>query len=159
VTGDPGRTFFALAGGVYAVRGGKLLMLERKSAFMNGFWSVPGGMQDPGEEPQETALRELYEEAGLRPSGPVELVAAVHLKGYGMEILSLRFAAPCEAGDVRISDEHTGWGWFDPLEYREQHLSDAAIARWRKQSEEDAFSALSNRAGLDAFLAWNARSR
>jgi len=157
MTTEPERTFFALAGGVYAMRDGRILMLERVSTFMGGFWSVPGGMQDPGESPRETAVRELFEESGLRPSGPVEAVTTVHLKGYGMDILSVRFAAPCEDGEVQISNEHARWGWFDPLEYRAQHLSDAEIERWRALSEADAFSARSNRAGLDDFIAWRAR--
>ncbi len=157
MTTDPPRTMFALAGGVYAIRGGKILMLERVSAFMGGFWSVPGGLQDPGETPRETAIRELHEESGLRPSGPVELVTTAHLKGYGMDILSVRFAARCEDGDVAISNEHARWGWFDPLDYRAEHLSDAAIARWRARSDADAFSALANRAALDDFIAWSAR--
>lgn len=158
MTSDPPRTMFALAGGVYALRGGKVLMLERVSTFMGGFWSVPGGMQDPGETPRETAVRELFEESGLRPSGTVELVTTAHLKGYGMDILSVRYAAPCEAGDVTISNEHAGWGWFNPLEYRVQHLSDAEIARWEARSPEDGFSARANRAALDDFLEWQRRT-
>jgi 8-oxo-dGTP pyrophosphatase MutT (NUDIX family) len=116
-------------------------------------------MHEAGEHPRETALRELYEEAGLRPSGPVELVTTVHLKGYGMDILSVRYTAPCEDGEVQISNEHARWGWFDPFEYRAQHLGDAEIERWRAQGETDGFSALSNRAGLDDFIAWQQRRR
>ena len=38
--------------------------------------SFPGGLQDPGETLQETALREAFEEIGLDPSG-VEVVGAL----------------------------------------------------------------------------------
>ncbi|MEZ4504153.1 MAG: NUDIX domain-containing protein [Dehalococcoidia bacterium] len=148
------RTMFALAGGVYAFRGGKLLMLERRGTFMGGFWHIPGGMQDPGETPRETAERELFEETGLRPSGPLELVTATHIHGYDMDILSVRYAARCDEGEVRISDEHAAWGWIDPLEYRAQHLSDEAIAGWETRSATDGFSARANRDALDELLAW-----
>ena len=38
--------------------------------------SFPGGLQDPGESLQETALREAHEEIGLDPSA-VELLGAL----------------------------------------------------------------------------------
>jgi 8-oxo-dGTP diphosphatase len=32
-------------------------------------WGLPGGHIEPGEEPEDTARRELFEETGLRVSG------------------------------------------------------------------------------------------
>src|SRR5215813_9247740 len=49
---------YRLVAGVYAMRDGHILMLERASGMMIGFWSVPGGHVDPGETPQEAAVRE-----------------------------------------------------------------------------------------------------
>jgi 8-oxo-dGTP diphosphatase len=145
---------YRLAAGVYAMRGGQILMLERAAGMMIGFWSVPGGLVDPGENPRETAARELFEEAGITPTGPLWLVTIVPLKGYGMDLLSLRYAAWCDIGEVRLSHEHSGWRWFDPAAYRAMHLSDAVAERWRQSSDDDAFNVLSNRAGLDDFLRW-----
>jgi 8-oxo-dGTP pyrophosphatase MutT (NUDIX family) len=145
---------YRLAAGVYAMRGGQILLLERAMGMMIGFWSVPGGIVDPGERPQEAAVRELFEEAGLTPTGPLWLVAAVPLQGYGMDLLSLRYAGPCDAGDVRLSHEHSGWQWCDPAVYRTTHLCGIEVERWRRSSEADAFNVLSNRDGLDAFLRW-----
>jgi hypothetical protein len=33
-------------------------------------------------------------------------------------------------------------------------LSDAEVERWQRSSDADAFTVLSNRDGLDAFLRW-----
>ena len=60
---------YRLAAGVYAMRGGQILMLERARGVMLGFWSVPGGIVDPGAPPEEAAARELCEEAGITPTG------------------------------------------------------------------------------------------
>ncbi|SRR6266536_601187 len=38
---------YRLAAGVYVMRGGQILMLERARGMMTGFWSVPGGIVDP----------------------------------------------------------------------------------------------------------------
>lgn len=145
---------YRLAAGVYAMRGGQILLLERAAGMMIGFWSVPGGLVDPGETPPQAAARELFEEAGLSPTGPLWLVTVVPLKGYGMDLLSLRYACWCEAGDVRLSHEHSDWRWMDPAAYRTTHLSDAAVERWWQTSEDDAFNVLGNRDGLDEFLHW-----
>lgn len=145
---------YRLAAGVYAMRGSQILMLERAKGMMTGFWSVPGGLVDPGETPREAATRELLEEAGLIPTGPLWLVTAVPLKGYGMDLLSLRYACRCDEGTVQFSDEHSGWHWFEPAVYRPTHLSDAEVERWRRSSDADAFNVLRNRDGLDDFLHW-----
>jgi 8-oxo-dGTP pyrophosphatase MutT (NUDIX family) len=145
---------YRLGAGVYAMRGTQILMLERAAGIMIGFWSVPGGIVDPGETPMQAAARELLEEAGLRPTSPLWLVTVIPLWGYGMDMLGLRYACRCDEGDVRLSHEHSNWGWFDPEEYRATHLSDAAIERWRQSSPAEALNVLRNRDGLDEFLRW-----
>ncbi len=42
---------------------GRLLLVQRKD---NARWAIPGGIAEVGQTPAEAALRELWEEAGLR---------------------------------------------------------------------------------------------
>lgn len=56
-------------GSVEGVAGGASFLLCRRAATLNrhaGQWALPGGRVDPGESAEETALRELDEELGLR---------------------------------------------------------------------------------------------
>lgn len=41
----------------------ELLMLLRKD---NEYWGIPGGAMEPGEQLEETAAREVFEETGMR---------------------------------------------------------------------------------------------
>jgi mutator protein MutT len=46
------------------------LLLTRRAAALRahaGQWALPGGRVDPGESPEQAALRELDEEVGLQP--------------------------------------------------------------------------------------------
>src|SRR5260221_2607207 len=68
------------------------ILLQRRSD--NGQWSLPGGAIDPGEEPADAAIREVWAETGvdMRPerilcvgSGPAYFVCCPN--GDGTDIL------------------------------------------------------------------------
>jgi 8-oxo-dGTP diphosphatase len=45
--------------------GGRILVLRRAGAHGAGMWGLPGGHQEFGETPEDTAARETLEETGL----------------------------------------------------------------------------------------------
>jgi protein-S-isoprenylcysteine O-methyltransferase Ste14/8-oxo-dGTP pyrophosphatase MutT (NUDIX family) len=56
---------------VYALRDEHVLLLRRTTEPNRGLWVAPGGKFDHGESPTECAVREMYEETGLRIQQPV----------------------------------------------------------------------------------------
>ncbi len=87
------------------------LLLIRFRANTDGrtatFWVTPGGEIEPGEEPEEAAAREMYEELGLR----LPLIGPVHHEG-GSEYVHLGervqnedifFASVCERSAPRLA--------------------------------------------------------
>jgi 8-oxo-dGTP pyrophosphatase MutT (NUDIX family) len=150
---------FLVSAGVYLERDGKILILERAAGAMIGFWSLPSGLLDAGESPRDGACRELFEEAGLRPAGPLTLVTVSAFHIYGHDAIRLVYAAEAAAGEVRLSHEHSGAQWIDPLDYRLTHLSDAEIERWRDRDPKDAAIIETVRAAFDEYLIWRATNR
>jgi 8-oxo-dGTP diphosphatase len=59
--------------GCIVVRDGKLLLVRNR----RGFWSTPGGHLDFGESPDVCAVREVFEETGVRVAN-VEFVAVTN---------------------------------------------------------------------------------
>ena len=53
--------YVVAAGGVVIRPDGKFLIIKR-----DGLWDLPKGKQEKGESPEETALREVEEETGLK---------------------------------------------------------------------------------------------
>jgi 8-oxo-dGTP pyrophosphatase MutT (NUDIX family) len=63
------------AGGllVRRMRGRWWLAAIRPAGKPPGVWALPKGLVDPGERPLETALRETFEETGVRAGGDQKL--------------------------------------------------------------------------------------
>ena len=63
------------AGGllVRRMRGRWWLAAIRPAGRRPGVWALPKGLVDPGERPLETALRETFEETGVRAGGDQKL--------------------------------------------------------------------------------------
>lgn len=149
---------YGLGTSVYAERDGKILVLKRATGTAPGAWYTPGGGLDPGETPAACARRELFEETGLEPSGPLSLVGLVPMHVYGTDTFAIAYACECKAGDVRLSHEHSAWRWIEAREYRERHFSQDAIERLRARDPALARLSEAVRDEIDAYLAWRARA-
>ncbi|AKJ64879.1 8-oxo-dGTP diphosphatase [Kiritimatiella glycovorans] len=52
---------------LFVIRGGRILLIHKKRGFGAGKINGPGGRIEPGETPEECALREVEEELRIRP--------------------------------------------------------------------------------------------
>lgn len=112
------------------------------------FWVTPGGEIESGEEPEEAAARELYEELGLRLPliGPVHQESGseyVHL-GERVENEDFFFATVCAreaprlagvtADEIRLMQEMRWWSPADLRDTTEQifpgSLAEIAARVW-----------------------------
>ena len=104
------------AAGLVVKLGNLVLLGKRSNKSLNlpGNWSMPCGMIESGESPENAAKREFFEETGIEPSGQVafldefEMIDNNFFALYSMEIKDLIFPKS-EAID---SIEHDEWGFF-----------------------------------------------
>ncbi len=121
--------------GVMLLNGsGKVFVGQRLDTTLEA-WQMPQGGIDPGEQPLETALRELGEETGIRPEHvsliaeapqefrydlPPELIGKVWKGRYRGQIqrwFLFRFLG--SDNDIRIDTQHPefrAWKWADPAD-------------------------------------------
>lgn len=145
---------FRLSSAVFARREGRILILKRAAGELTGAWYSPGGAVDVGETPEEAAIRELHEEAGIAPTGPLHLIAAVPMHVYGRDSVQLVYACDAEEGEVQLSHEHSGARWIDPREYRDRYFSAEQIARVADASPRAETMVRGVRDALDRYITW-----
>lgn len=92
---------------------GRLFLLLLSS----GRWDFPKGNREKGETELQTAFREVGEETGLTQISVVPGFRRVieynyHRNGRNIHKQVVYLLASTKDHEVRISDEHQGFGWF-----------------------------------------------
>ena len=97
-------------------RDGHILLTRRAD---NGQWCLRSGGLEPGESVEETCIREVFEETGLKVrikrligiySNRDQLV--IYNDGGKFQIVALHFEAEVIDGTLGLSDETTDFGYF-----------------------------------------------
>jgi 8-oxo-dGTP diphosphatase len=92
---------------------GRVLMAERTARQISaGFWELPGGKVDPGETPQQAAVRELAEEIGVQALTVRPWICYEHV--YRTRRLRLFFFRIDRWSGMPIGREGQRIAWVDP---------------------------------------------
>lgn len=117
--------------GVLVKRGDRVLLGRRRCPPGRGKWSIPGGLVELGETVQEAALREVYEETGLRIrlDRLLGVVDYIERDGEGRVrfhyVLVDYLAHAEEPGEVKPSDEFIEVRWVKTSEVKSYDLTDS----------------------------------
>ena len=91
-----------------------------------GAWMIPKGAVEPGEAPQEAALREFEEETGTRLDGVPFALATVRQSG-GKMVEAFAAEGDLDADAIASIDFEMEW---PPRSGRTQRFPEALEARW-----------------------------
>lgn len=143
---------YFLSAATYVERDGKILLLKRAGGEGNGLWWIPGGAVERDERPEDAARRELLEEAGIAPTGPLRVIGVFPQHVYGADTYCVTYACESDEGDVTVSNEHTAARWIDPVDYRVRYFSDAVIASLGDPALRQLVTDI--RDDLDRYIQW-----
>ncbi|MER5866741.1 NUDIX domain-containing protein [Kitasatospora sp. NPDC002040] len=99
------------------------VLLHRRSD--SGRWSIVGGILDPGEQPADGLVREVFEETGLvvEPEALTSVTVSPQLSypnGDRAQYLDLTFRCRRVSGEARVNDDESlEVAWFAPTELPE----------------------------------------
>lgn len=118
---------------------GRVVLVRRGIEPRAGYWALPSGFAECGETIEETAIRECWEETGLR----IELddllgVYSVNSNFYGYLILVL-YSAHVVGGELVAGDDASEACLFAPAELPSDMAFQAhcqALREWRKTIED-----------------------
>ncbi|MFJ4923805.1 NUDIX hydrolase [Streptomyces sp. NPDC088725] len=106
---------------------GRVLLGRRADT---GGWSVIGGIPEPGEQPADTAVREVYEETAVRCEAErIVLVQAMrkpvtYPNGDVCQFMDITIRCRAVGGTARVNDEESlevGWFSVDALPELEEY--------------------------------------
>ncbi len=122
--------------GCIPIHQGRVLLVRNH----RGFWSSPGGHLDFGESPVDAAIRETYEEAGVRVRD-VEFVALTNdvIEATGKHYVTIWFRAIADEPETTIIDtaEIAEARWCDPQSLPEpRHIYFENLIRGRSLPPE-----------------------
>lgn len=109
-----------LASSAIVEREGRFLLVRRRNPPAADLYAFPGGRAEPGETPEETAIRELFEETGLQGNEPrlfetVELLPEDGRPESHFLLSVFRVEAAPETEAV-ADDDALEAGWYLPEE-------------------------------------------
>jgi 8-oxo-dGTP diphosphatase len=99
---------------VFVIKNGQLLLGKRKNIYGSGSWNLPGGHLEKNEKMEDGALRELFEETGLKGERAVFLNLVNDIR-EDEHYLQIGFFVEDFSGEVQVSepDRCERWEWFD----------------------------------------------
>jgi ADP-ribose pyrophosphatase YjhB (NUDIX family) len=106
----------APAAGVILEKKNSIVLVKRRFEPQVGLWGLPAGFMEYGESPEETAIRETFEETGLRVA--IDRLHGAYRGGgvNGPRVVLLIYRARILGGRLRPGDDAEEVGWFPLLE-------------------------------------------
>ena len=102
--------------GALIIKGDKILLVERGKQPLKGYWSIPGGLLEVGEQLADAVVRETKEETGLdvKPVSVVEIFERILRDTKGVaeyHYVLIDYLCKVTGGELKASDDAENVEW------------------------------------------------
>lgn len=116
---------------LFVIRGGRILLIDKKRGHGAGNFNGPGGKLDPGETPRQCAIREVHEELCIEVPEPSFVGELRFQETDGSRIHGFVFRAGRYRGTPRETDEAVPhWFDVDSIPFERMWLDDRMWLPW-----------------------------
>lgn len=112
----------------YLRKNRKTLMIhknKRPDKPFYGMWDAPGGKIEPGESPEQAAVREMREESGLEIKGPRLRAVMTFRNLFGNDWKVHLFSAEDYDGELVSENREGSLRWIDDKDFFSLNLCDS----------------------------------
>ncbi len=119
--------------GILVLHQERALLVQRAMQPERGKWSLPAGFLDRDEDPQQTAIREVWEETGLHVA--IDSLLDVYFNpptGQGGASVFILYQGHVTGGELHAGDDAAAAAFFAAAELPELafHSTQDTIRRW-----------------------------
>jgi ADP-ribose pyrophosphatase YjhB (NUDIX family) len=118
--------------GALIIDGDRILLVERGKEPLKGYWSLPGGVLEPGELLDQAVRREVLEETGLivEPVETIEIFERIMRDSAGRveyHYVLVDYLCRVTGGTLEASDDASRAAWFTRAELPALRLTEGTL--------------------------------
>ena len=118
--------------GALILRRNSILLVQRGRNPLKGYWSLPGGLIEPGEKIADALKREVLEETGLivRPKKLFEIFERIMPDAQGRaeyHYILHDYLCTVEGGDLKAGDDAGRVAWVERKNLKDLQLTEGTL--------------------------------
>jgi ADP-ribose pyrophosphatase YjhB (NUDIX family) len=119
--------------GAIIIRRNSILLVQRARSPLKGYWSLPGGLIEPGEKIEDALQREVREETGLivRPKKLFEIFERIMQDAKGRaeyHYILHDYLCTVKGGELKAGDDAGHVAWVPRLKLKDLQLTEGTLA-------------------------------